>query len=304
MRVVQAVVNGPETLYLLDGNQVVTDAILNGPTNQTLYGPGTDHALARNREFFLPNSLGSTTALTNSGGSVTQSYSYGPFGNLLNSPTDSNPFQFTGRENDGQGLLYYRARYYNPAWGRFVSADPIGFEGGINPYVYAGNNPINRTDPSGEIASTLGPSWPYYYHGPTEPRPWDYFVANTSRQAKDLGKAIAGWAKGVGHRMADDVRNFGDALLGALLPAAPLPGGNITIEVPRSRETDIIDEFIGGRPTRPLLDRQTGAVAGEMTTDAGPTRRVIYGHTDPGTPQWHINLHDDATGTNIHVILN
>src|SRR5438552_13190714 len=80
-----------------------------------------------------------------------QSYSYRPFGELTNSPTDSNPFQFTGRENDGSGLLYYRARYYNPAWGRFVSADPAGFGGGINPYVYAGNNPANVTDPSGKV---------------------------------------------------------------------------------------------------------------------------------------------------------
>src|SRR5207245_5256278 len=105
-------------------------------------------ALARKGKFCLHNNLGSTTALTNSGGSVSQSYSAGPFGNLLNSPTDSNPFQFTGRENDGSGLLYYRARYYNPAWGRFVSQDPIGFAGGINPYVYADDNPIGNTDPT------------------------------------------------------------------------------------------------------------------------------------------------------------
>src|SRR5438094_6551014 len=78
-----------------------------------------------------------------------QSYSYRPFGELTNSPTDSNPFQFTGRENDGDGLLYYRARYYNPGWGRFVSADPSGFGGAVNPYVYADDNPIGNTDPTG-----------------------------------------------------------------------------------------------------------------------------------------------------------
>jgi uncharacterized protein RhaS with RHS repeats len=51
-------------------------------------------------------------------------------------------------------LLYYRARYYNPAWGRFVSADPAG--SGINPYVYAGDNPINHGDPSG-LNPAVGP---------------------------------------------------------------------------------------------------------------------------------------------------
>jgi hypothetical protein len=65
-------VNGVLTAYLLDGAQVVTDTI-NGTANQTLYGPGTDHALARNGEFFLPNHLSSTAGLTNASGSLTQS---------------------------------------------------------------------------------------------------------------------------------------------------------------------------------------------------------------------------------------
>jgi RHS repeat-associated protein len=143
-------VNGALTTYLLDGDQVVTDTI-NGTPYQTLYGPGTDHALARNGEFFLPNSLGSTSLLTDGSGNAGQSYQYRPFGELLGGVTDSNPFQYTGRENDGDGLLYYRARYYNPGWGRLVSADPMGFEGGINPDVYAGNNPFNAADPSGRV---------------------------------------------------------------------------------------------------------------------------------------------------------
>jgi YD repeat-containing protein len=88
-------VNGALTTYLLDGNQVVTDTI-NGTPYQTLYGPGTDHPLARNGEFFLPNSLGSTSLLTDSSGNAGQSYQYRPFGELLGGTTDSNPFQYTG----------------------------------------------------------------------------------------------------------------------------------------------------------------------------------------------------------------
>lgn len=67
-----------------------------GAAHQTLCGPGTDHPLARNGEFFLPNQLGNTTGLTNGGGALTQSYLYGPLGESLNTPSDSNPFQFTG----------------------------------------------------------------------------------------------------------------------------------------------------------------------------------------------------------------
>jgi RHS repeat-associated protein len=94
-------------------------------------------------------------ALTDASGNVTQSYGYRPFGELTNSPTDSNPFQFTGRENDGTGLMYHRARYYAPEWGRFISEDPTGFQGGINAYVYAENNPVNGRDSSGQALDTL-----------------------------------------------------------------------------------------------------------------------------------------------------
>ena len=47
------------------------------------------------------------------------------------------------------GLYYYRARYYDPTLAHFVSEDPIGLSGGINPYASAGNDPVNATDPWG-----------------------------------------------------------------------------------------------------------------------------------------------------------
>src|SRR5262249_15114417 len=63
---------------------------------------------------------------------------------------NANAFQYTGRENDGTGLYYYRARYYHPGLQRFISEDPIGFGGGINIYAYVGGNPVNRIDPDGQ----------------------------------------------------------------------------------------------------------------------------------------------------------
>ena len=47
-------------------------------------------------------------------------------------------------------LYYYRARYYDPEIGRFISEDPIGFQGGINFYAYCNDNPINCNDPEGK----------------------------------------------------------------------------------------------------------------------------------------------------------
>jgi RHS repeat-associated protein len=62
-------------------------------------------------------------------------------------------YQYTGRENDGTGLFYYRARYYHPELQRFISEDSIEFEGGdVNLYAYVGNNPINFRDPLGQLS--------------------------------------------------------------------------------------------------------------------------------------------------------
>jgi len=70
--------------------------------------------------------------------------------------TLNNTIRYTGRDLDRTtNLYYYRARYYDPAIGRFISEDPIGFAGGINLYAYVNNNPINANDPSGNVPLPL-----------------------------------------------------------------------------------------------------------------------------------------------------
>lgn len=103
-----------------------------------------------NAEFYHHDALGTTLLLTNVMGAVKTTYTYAPFGETTMSGTPStNPFQFTGRENDGAGLYYYRARYYSPLMQRFISEDPIGLMGGINVYAYVRNNPTRFIDPFG-----------------------------------------------------------------------------------------------------------------------------------------------------------
>lgn len=64
--------------------------------------------------------------------------------------------QYTGRENDGTGLYFYRARYYSPTLHRFVSEDPIGFLGeGSNVYAYVRNQPLIYRDPTGLFFDTV-----------------------------------------------------------------------------------------------------------------------------------------------------
>jgi RHS repeat-associated protein len=116
---------------------------------------GIDEYLARTTggvtEHYLTDALGSTVGLTDGPGALGTEYSYAPFGAATASgPSSSNELGYTGREDDGTGVYYYRARYYHPTLQRFISEDPIGFAAGdINFYVYVANNPINFTDPFG-----------------------------------------------------------------------------------------------------------------------------------------------------------
>ena len=99
----------------------------------------------------IMDALGSSLELTNSSGNITTQYGYDPYGNTTSyGGTSTNAFQYNGRENDGNGLYFYRARYYSPTFGRFISEDPLEFwGGGTNFYAYDASNPISRNDPFG-----------------------------------------------------------------------------------------------------------------------------------------------------------
>ena len=106
----------------------------------------------------LPDALGSTIRLTDSAATKLVDYTYEPYGKTSADAGSTNAFQYTGRENDGTGLYYYRARYMSPVMGRFVSEDPIGLAGGWNIYSYVAGNPISYKDPEGKelILAALG----------------------------------------------------------------------------------------------------------------------------------------------------
>jgi len=96
---------------------------------------------------------------------VQTQYTYEPFGKAtVAGATSANSFEYTGRENDSTGLYYYRARYYHPGLQRFISEDPLGFDGGqINLYGYVGNGPVDRVDPMGTSAYPI--HWLETYFG-------------------------------------------------------------------------------------------------------------------------------------------
>ena len=104
--------------------------------------------------YYHSNHQGSITHLTDSSGTIANSYMYDSYGRQLSvAESVIQPFSYTGREYDGEsGLYFYRARYFDATTGRFFSEDPIRFAAGDqNFYRYVGNNPLNFIDPDGFI---------------------------------------------------------------------------------------------------------------------------------------------------------
>ena len=154
-------VDGVTTSYVLDPAAGLTQVLQETTAGQTTsYVYGAD-LLAQYDSgtwaYHLNDGLGSVRQLADPAGQVVASYSFSPFGVPLGE-SGGEPYGFTGEQWDASvGLVYLRARYYEPGTGRFISRDPV--PGHVHaprsqhPYVYAWNNPVRLTDPSGQQVS-------------------------------------------------------------------------------------------------------------------------------------------------------
>jgi RHS repeat-associated protein len=145
--------DGANAAQELSGSSVIAN-ILSGGVDEIFTRADSSGAFTP-----LKDALGSTIALVDSNGNVQTSYTYDPYGGTSVTGTgDGNEFQYTGRENEGNGLYFYRARYYSPPLGRFISEDPLGYSGsGVNVYSYVFDDPVNAVDPLRLDCRTVGP---------------------------------------------------------------------------------------------------------------------------------------------------
>ena len=166
--------------YLYEGSQVLGEIRDGKLSHRLLTGLSLDETIARialasngqkdnaGSRIFMTDALNSViaqlsddSASSASAGIIQGGYGYSPYGESVAVGPDStstnastkNPIGYTSRENDQTGLLFYRARYYDPVLKRFISSDPIGLAGGLNTFGYVEGDPLSKTDPTGLVSS-------------------------------------------------------------------------------------------------------------------------------------------------------
>jgi RHS repeat-associated protein len=181
----QKIAGGVTRTYVYDGEDTLEERLTTGTVYRYVHGPGIDEPLARTdagsvAAYYLADHLASVVQETSATGAVTLTREYDPYGNLIQGASTSG-YAFAGREWDVEtALYYYRARYYTPEVGRFISEDPARSDHGLSLYTYVRNNPLNYTDPLGTASTPVVPpthSIPGLTTGQPKPRggergPW------------------------------------------------------------------------------------------------------------------------------------
>lgn len=156
------VIDGRRTEYVVDPLNSTPQVLAEYDGAGTLisrYVYGTERLSRRTADqavsYYLTDGRATVYQQIDDLGVAGEASSYSPFGLPAGNPEAAGGYGFAGEQFDAEtGLIYLRARYYDPQLGRFISEDPLGLAAGLNRYLYAGNNPVNYSDPSGLIKTS------------------------------------------------------------------------------------------------------------------------------------------------------
>jgi RHS repeat-associated protein len=161
--------------------------------------------------YYHGDHLGSTIALTDANGNLTDEFAYTPYGELMaHTGTTETPYTFCGRHGayyEGGALYHMKHRYYRADLARFISSDPIGISGGLNLYAYANGNPIIFLDALGlcgndalwfdRVGSWAADASESLQQTMTETYPWQ--IAGTLNTVIQLGQGFISTPQSIGH---------------------------------------------------------------------------------------------------------
>jgi RHS repeat-associated protein len=167
-------INATTSYLTWDTAETELPLILNDGTNSYIYGPGDLPIEQINNTtgavlYLHHDQQGSTRLLTGSTGKTEGAYSYSAYGTPEHTGTATTLLGYDGQYTSSDtGLIYMRARVYDPATAQFLTRDPLAAISG-EPYSYTGDNPLNNSDPTGLLFGISLPS------------------------LEEIGEGIAGW---------------------------------------------------------------------------------------------------------------
>jgi RHS repeat-associated protein len=151
---------GVTITYVYDAEDIVEERRSTGDVVRYVHGPGIDQVLARttngtNPVYYLTDHLGGVVQEVDATEAVVLDREYDPWGVPVQGAATSG-YAFTGREWDAEiGLAYYRARYYQPATGQFLSEDRVWRPATL--YGYVAGQPTGLVDPDGRTPTLVLP---------------------------------------------------------------------------------------------------------------------------------------------------
>ena len=208
---------GGKTFYLYDGETLVTEIPPEGEGGARVVVWGANGLISRDNTFYLFDPLGNVAYRLLPNGAIANSSVYDAYGTVTTCAIIAgqltvidalDPYQYKGQygyyTDTATGLVLCTYRYYDPQLGRWLTRDPIGYDGGMNQYGYCGGDPVNEEDSIGLLSQAdydfIHNSWNDQLMGMIDPLYWFHKKPSDPRRvgSEKVGRIFAVTALSMG----------------------------------------------------------------------------------------------------------